>query len=234
VTDENVRLPRGASEVTGFPKPLSIKPGGREHVRHLEPWMIPPVGNGPEDFRLVPVSASGATVVEGGAPHVVVLLRRPFPGSPIGGPVAERLHPGDAVVALMQHTFDAERFGTAAPRLAALAAASHCYELTMGTPAETVDEIERLFRLEPAEPVEIAVLPSSEAFSPGVVSVILGDRVVVHDTDSGRILALDAGGARVWKQLGGWCDGDAIDVDGPVVGPFVAQLRELGVVAGAA
>jgi hypothetical protein len=234
VTDENVRLSPGAVDVTGFPKPLSIKPGGRELVVHLQPWMIPPVGDGPEDFRFVPVSASGATVVEGGVPHVVVLLRRPFPRNQVGSPVAERLHPADAVVALMQETLDAERFGSAAARLATLAAASHCYELTAGTPEATVDEIEQLFRLDPVEPEEVAVLPSSPAFSPGVVSVTIGDRVVIHDTVSGRILALDAGGTRVWRQLGGWCDDDGIDVDGPVIGPFVAQLRELGVVAGAA
>jgi hypothetical protein len=234
VTDENVRLSPGGVDVTGFPKPLSIKPGGRELVDHLEPWMIPPVGDGPEDYRFVPVSASGATVVEGGTPHVVVLLRRPYPGDAIDSPVVERLHPVDAVVALMQETLDAERFGSAAARLAALAAVSHCYVLTIGTPAATVDEIERLFRLGPAEPVEVSVLPSSPAFSPGVVSVVLGDRVVVHDTVSGRILALDVGGTRVWRKLGGWCDDHQIDIDGPVIAPFVAQLRALGVVAGAA
>jgi len=233
-TDERVRLSQGTSEVAGLPKPLAIKPGGRAFVDHLEPWMIPPAGDGPEDFRFVPVSASGATVVAGGAPHVVLLLQRPFPGEPVTGAVAVHLHPADAVVALMQETLDAERFGSATMRLAELAAASHCFELTTGTPAETADEIERLFRLDPVESIEVSVLPSSPAFSPGVLSVMLGDRVVVHDTVSGRILALDAGGTRVWKQLGGWCDDDGIDVDGPAIGPFVAQLRALGVVAGAA
>jgi hypothetical protein len=235
VTDENVRLSPGAAEVTGLPKPLSFKPGGFGLVEHLEPWMIPPIDDGPDDFRFVPISASGATVVEGGTPHVVVLLRRPPFATPGSGPNAHRLHPVDAVVALMSHTFDAERFGPTAARLAELAAVSHCYELTVGTPTETVELIDELAGLDPVEPMDVTVLPASPAFSPGVVSLMLDDRVVVHDTVSGRIFALDAGGARVWRQLGGHAAGDAsIDIEGPVIGPFVAQLRELGVVVGGA
>jgi len=69
-------------------------------------------------------------------------------------------------------------------------------------------------------------------FTPGVLSVGVGDRMVVHDSDSGRIFALDPGGARVWQQLAGWSDG--IDVGGPVIQPFVERLRALGVLAGAA
>ena len=234
VTDENVRLAADATDITGFPKPLSVKPGGRHNVGHLERWMIPPVGDGPEDFHFVPVGASGATVVEGGAPHLVVLLRRPFSTNPGDSAVAERMHPADAVVALMGQTFDAERFGPTTLRLATLTAVSHCYELTVGTPKRTIDQIEDLFRLDPVDPLDVSVLPTSEAFSPGVVSVLLGDRVVVNDTVSGRIFALDAGGARVWRHIGGQDDdGWGIDVDGPVIRPFVAQLRELGVLASA-
>ncbi len=98
VTDENVRLSPGAAEVTGLSKPLSFKPGGLGLVQHLEPWLIPPIDDGPEDFRFVPISASGATVVEGGTPHVVVLLRRPPFATPGSGPNAHRLHPADAVL----------------------------------------------------------------------------------------------------------------------------------------
>jgi hypothetical protein len=233
VTDETVRLSVGDNEVRGFAKPLSIKPGGTRFVDHLQPWMIPPVDDGHDSFRFVPIGASGVTVVDRGLPHLVVLLRRPSDSTSITVPVARRLHPADAVVALMQETLDAERFGSAALRLATLAAASHCYELTISTPTATAEQIEQLFELGPVEPVEVSVLPSSDAFSPGVVSVALGDRAVVHEVVSGRILALDEGAARVWKQLGGWGAEDEIDVHGPVIGPLVAQLRALGVLAGA-
>jgi len=234
VTDETVRLTTGSNEISGFPKPLSIKPFGRPPVAHLEPWMIPPVGDDHERFRFVPIGASGATLADGGVPHLVVLLRRSWGDPSAVGAVARRLHPADAVVALMQESLDAERFGAAAERLAALAATTHCYELTRGTPDETADEIEMLFELDPAEPMEVRVLPPSAAFHPGVVSVAVGDRTVVHDEASGRILALDEGATQVWRQLGGLSVDQEIDIDGPAVRPFVAQLRALGVLAGAA
>ena len=86
-------------------------------------------------------------------------------------PVAHSLHPVDAVVNLMQETLDAERFGAPAVRLATLAASTHCVELTVGTPEETADAIETLFRLDPPEPLDVTVLPPSDAFFAGVVSI---------------------------------------------------------------
>jgi hypothetical protein len=232
LTDETVRLCASDNDVRGLPKPLSIKLGGTPLVDHLQPWMVPPVHDGRDTSRFVPISASGATVADRGRPHLVVLLQRPPDSSSIAVPAARQLHPADAVVALMQETLDAERFGATALRLATLAAASHCYELTIGTPTATAEHIERLFALDPVEPLDVSVLPPSDAFSSGVVSVALGDRAVVHEVGSGRILALDDGGTRVWKHLGGWDAEGEIDVHGPVIGPFVAQLRALGVLAG--
>jgi hypothetical protein len=232
VTDEMVRLAAGTDEVLGVRKPVSIKPGGRRLVPHLQPWMIPSNDGEPDGFRFVPISASGATVVDGGRPHLVVLLRSPVDDHASAGAVALPMHPADAVVAMMQDVMDAERFGAAAQRLVMLAAASNTYELIRGTPEQTADEIERLARLDPPEPVDVCVHPSSDAFAPGVVSIGIGDRMVVHDPVSGPIFALDPGGARVWRQLAGWTDD--IDITGPVIQPFVERLRALGVLAGTA
>jgi hypothetical protein len=234
VTDEMVRLSPDTDEIGGLAKPVSIKPEGEALVEHLRSGLTPPVERATGACRYVPISASGATMSAGGLPHVVILLRRSMWSESTAGPIAERLHPADAVVALMQETEDAERFGPAALRLATLSASHHCYALTVGTPAETADEIETLFGLEPAEPLEVCVLPPSDALSPGVVSIALGDRAVVHDTASGRIFALDAGGTQVWKQLGGWNVDGKIDVDAPAIRPFVDRLHALGVLAGAA
>jgi hypothetical protein len=233
VTDETARLTPGTTEVSGFPKPLSVKPGGRVHVDHLEPFMIPPVGEGPEGFRFVPIGATGAKVVRGGTAHLVVLLRRPADGIAPFAPVSRRLHPTDAVVALMQETLDAGRFGSAALQLATLAASAHCYELTIGTPAATAEAIEALFEVDAVAPAQVRILPPSAAFRPGVVTVAIDDRAVVHDVDSGLIFALDDGATRVWQKLAGWSPDDEIDVHGPVIRPFVQQLRELGVLASA-
>jgi hypothetical protein len=232
VTDEMVQLSPHTDKVTGFRKPISIKPGGSEVLGHLEPWMVPSANGAKrsDGFSFVSIGATGATVVDGGRPHLAVILMRP--SGPEEGAHAEPLHPADAVVALMQQTQDAERFGPAVVQLAKLAASTRCVDLTTGTPTETADAIEALFRLDP-EPVDVAVHPASDAFSPGVVSVGLGDRAVIHNTITGRIFALDPGGTRVWSQLGGWSE-DAIDVDGPIMRPFVAQLRAFGLLASAA
>ena len=64
-----------------------------------------------------------------------------------------------------------------------------------------------------------------------MVSVAVGDRTVVHDQQSGRIFALDAAATHIWEHLGGWRLDPSIDVSGPGVAPFVAQLRALGVLA---
>jgi hypothetical protein len=233
VTDEMVQLSPHTDKATGFRKPISIKPGGSEVLGHLEPWMVPsPNGSAPShDFSFVSMGATGATVVDGGRPHLAVILMRPT--GPEEGAHAEELHPADAVVALMQQTQDAERFGPAVVQLAKLAASTRCVDLTTGTPTETADAIEALFRLDAPEPVDVAVHPASEAFSPGVVSVGLGDRAVIHNTNTGRIFALDPGGTRVWSKLGGWSE-DPIDVDGPMMRPFVAQLRAFGLLGSAA
>lgn len=231
VTDEIVRLSRDTSEVSGYAKPLSVKPGGDELLPHLRPWMIPPLHEDPDTFHFVPVGASGAALAQGGTAHVVILLRRPPAGSPITGPTSRELAPADAVVSLMQETLDAERSGDAAHQLATLAARCHCYELTIGGPEATAELIEKLFQLDPVEPLDVTTLPWSEALAPGVVSLEIGERTVVHQTSSGGIFALDAAATRVWRRLGGWGTEDELDIDGPVIRPFVSQLRGLGVLA---
>jgi hypothetical protein len=234
VTDETVRLDDEANGIGGFPKPISIKPGGVDLLHHLDSWMIPAADDWAGTFRYVPLGASGAILATGGTAHLVVLLRQPPLPRPITEPRARLLHPADAVVALMQETLDAERFGPASARLAALAASTRCVELVIGSPVDTAAAIEALFALDPVDALDVRVLPASEAFSTGVVSIAIGDRAVVHDTASGRIFALDAGGTRVWGNLGGWTADTGLDLQGPVVKPFLAELRALGVLAGAA
>ena len=122
----------------------------------------------PRIFHFVPVGASGATVVDGGAPHLVVLLRRPFSTNPGDSAVAERIHPADAVVALMEQTFDAERFGPTAPRLAdARPRSATATSSPSGTPSDTVDQIEDLFRLDPVEPARRVRPPAERGLQPG-------------------------------------------------------------------
>ena len=177
------------------------------------------------------VSASGAAVATGGPVGLVVLLRRPEFRDPGDGAVSRELHPADAAVALMQETLDAERFGPTALRLARLATSCRCFELNVGTPAATADHIEALFRLDRPTPLDVELRTPSPVIPAHVVSVVVGDRTVVHDQRSGRIFALDAAATRIWEHLGGWRPDPSIDLAGPGVAPFVAQLRALGVLS---
>jgi hypothetical protein len=229
VTDETVRLSTTTSTVTGFPKPLSIKPGARARLAELERWMLPSASTD-DEYTFLPIGATGATVVDGAEPGLLVLLLRSGDDRERNLPEVQWLHPADSVVALMQETLDAERFGAATTRLAQLASGVHTVALTMGTPEQTVDEIERLFAIDRPAALDVTVLPISDAWSRGVTSVAVGERVVIHDGSTGRIYALDEGGTRVWRRLGGGASGEG--ADDAVSAQFVAQLRVLGLLAG--
>jgi hypothetical protein len=226
------RLARDDLGVTGFPKPISVKHGGFGLVDHLTPWAIPSPTreSGAFAFGFVPLGATGAVISSGGRPHLTILLERPVDDQ-AREPAVSPLHPADAVVALMQHTLDAERYGDAAERLARLAAGSRCCTLRLGTPSASAEVIDRLASMAPVEPLEVRVLPPSDALQPGVVSIAIGRRSVVHDRSSGRIFALDEGATQVWLTLGGWESDDRLDLEGAVLGPFVSQLRGLGVLS---
>jgi hypothetical protein len=100
----------------------------------------------------------------------------------------------------------------------------------VGEPEATAELIEQLFAEATGEPVPIRGLEGGAAIAPNVVSLLVGDRVVIHEQPEGRILALDATGSQIWLQLGGWETSSDIDLTGPVVAPFVQQLAELGLV----
>ena len=197
--------------------------------------MIPGIEDGREDFRFVPVSASGGAVATGGPVHLVILLRRPEFRDPSEGAVSRLLHPADATVALMQETLDAERFGPTAIRLARLAASSHCYELSVGTPAATADRIEELFSLDPVTPLEVSVRPPSPAIGADVVSVV-GRRP--HRRPRPAVRPHLRPRCRRDPRLGAPRRVASRPVDRPRPGrawrPFVAQLRALGVLTPAA
>lgn len=207
LTDEMVRVADNATDVRGFPKPLSLKPGGWQLVEHLEPHLIPPLvaEHDLESFRFVPIGRSGATIGDRGRARLIVLLRRPNNDVvPPDQPIVRDLHPADAVVALMQETLDAERFGNAVTELAALASTCRCVEVIIGTPEATAARIENLFEEGRSAPIPWSLRAASPQVSPSAVSVAIGDREVIHDTATGQVLALDSAGARVWEHLGRW------------------------------
>ena len=178
LTDESVRLLPGVPEITGMVKPLSIKPGGEALVEHLEPWMIPAVGESSGSYRFVPIGASGASTATRGLPRLVVILRRPTPQARAPGAVA---HPSTrrSVVNLMRkHWIRSVRARPCPARHAGgIATASN----SDGYPEETVDEIETRFRLDPPKPLAVRCFRPSDAFVRGRRVDRVGDRAVVHE-----------------------------------------------------
>jgi len=233
VTDETVRLSADGHTVSGFAKPLSIKPNGHLHVEHLQPLLVPHDGDPAESFRFAAIGSSGVSIAAEGRPHTVILLRRDLEDLH-RGPAAEALHTSDAVVALMQETLDAERFGATALCLARFAGNSRCFVVTLGSPDETADNIAELASLEPMKSAPVSALPPSDAIQSSVRSVLVDGRAVVHEQGSGRIFALDEPATRIWLHLGGWQRDAAINFNGPGLAPFVRQLEALGVLTAGA
>ncbi|MGH9085223.1 MAG: hypothetical protein ACRDYW_07190, partial [Acidimicrobiales bacterium] len=163
-------------------------------------------------------------------PGALVVLRRDPGAAPGVDPSSRRLHPADAVVALMGETLDAGRFGRAAVlALARLAARSRCHEVVLGDPDRTADLLEALFDGEAPEALGVIERSAAGRIEDNVVSVQIGDRLVAHEQPEGRIIALDPAATQIWLALGEWEHAE-IDLGGPVVAPFVDQLVAMGLV----
>ena len=233
ISDETISIGPGDPEVQGWAKPLSIKALGRVRVPELASHMVPaPDDVQPHDIVHVPLGRAGATLVERAHPHVVLLLRRQDLSPPSGPPASVPIHPVDATVHLMTETLDAGRFGPGAVmELAQLAARCACHELLIGEQELTVDHIEELAAGAEVTPLPVDELEGGSGVPDNVVSVLIGDRVVIHVQPEGQILALDPMATQIWLNLGGWPASQVVDLDEPYVASFVQQLAGLGLVA---
>jgi hypothetical protein len=231
VSDEAVSIGASDDHVAGFPKPLSIKPGGRGQVANLEAHFVPgAAGSNSAEVLHIPAGALAVPLVDCADPCLIVILRRDrsFPEG-LELPRMSEIHACDAVVALMGETMDAERFGpTAVLELARLAARCLCVEVLAGSPAATAELVEDLLRSGRPAARSVEALSRREATPDEVISVVIGDRSVIHNVATGQIMALDPMATQIWLQLGGWSTGTDIDLSGPVVAPFVGQLLEMG------
>lgn len=229
ITDETVALDVDNGLICGTPRPLSVKPHGRARLDLLVDHMLPePVVAGAHQF--VPLGAAGVEVTSGAPPHLVVLLRRR--GAANGVPSCTPLHGADAVVALMEETLDATRFGPNTVQvLAGLAGCARCIDLVVGAPPLTAEFIESQMELDTAPVSAIETHLPTGQIEPSVRSVTIDGRAVVHHTASGVVVALDERATDVWLALH---DREAsVDLRSPGVGPFVRQLKVLDLISDA-
>lgn len=236
-SDESVALCPDSSVVAAFPKPLMIKDGAGSPVREMAPLRVV---LDPEDDCIwtVPASAIGAACVDAIEPRCIVVLT-PDPRHPGRGPSQPTpIHPTDAVVAMMEQTMDAGRFGArAVVALARIAAGSHCVQMQVGPLGDAVASLEQLVREAPSAHLLRALHPEPLVGLPWHVaeharSVLIGDRVVIHDTRGGAVSALDEAGTALWLTLlgdppAGW--GPDVLQNAAMRG-FVEQLIALGFV----
>ncbi len=233
ISDEAISIGRDDPLVTGFAKPLSIKPRGRHLVPELEAHFTPPLSQVTDDEVVhVALGAVGGRPVPAAHPHLLVFLRREAEPADGGRPVTHPVHPVDAVVRLMTETMDAGRYGArAVVELAHLAARCRCAEVQIGDPEATGDLIEELAAAPASDALPVVEIGVAGRLRPHVVSVLIDDRVVIHEPPEGSILALDPMATQIWLTLAGRNHEEPIDLEGPVVARFVEQLVALGLVA---
>lgn len=223
ITDETVSLSPDDELVRGTPRPLSVKPHGRPLLEFLAAHMLPqPVLDGERQF--VPLGAAGADVVAGAPPQLIVLLRRPAWSNSASS--ASVLHPADAVVALMEETLDAQRFGPGAVHLLArVASSARCLELVVGDLPATLEIIESFMDEDVPADSRIEARHPAGCVDPAVRSVTIDGRAVAHHTETGVIVAFDEDGTRIWDALHRDDSQLASDLNDPEVDAFVDQLR---------
>jgi hypothetical protein len=216
LSDESVALTAGSTSITSFAKPLSIKVTGRDLFAHQVDLADRRVALGPSDgtWWNVPASRLGGRVVAAADPALLVFLSRTGTDSAADArPSWTTVHPADAVVLLVQESLDVGRFGeSAVVVIAELAARCRCVRVEAGTPSDTAELVEQLLTtcaVSEHEPPLVLPTRAGTGYAPGVkvgdavVSVLLADRVVVHDVHSGRIASFDEAGSAVWLALYG-------------------------------
>lgn len=240
VSDEMVAVELDHPIARSFPKPLSLKPAGHALVPGALDAGVPLEVHG-EDDSWVHIRASelAGGIAHEIDPRAIVILGVATDGAVDieRSPVA--LHPADAVVALMGQTMDPGRFGpNAVLALGRLAARCRCATLAIGPIESSVTALAALVRPAP-EPQAVRVLATPDAFDldgwripAGVQSIVIGERVVVHDPDGGTIVALDESGTATWEALHDaaptWWSVEILRSDG--VTAFLETLRTHGLV----
>ena len=207
VSDEAVAFGLEVSMIHGFPKPLMIKPGGGDLVPELRAARISLAADD-DGWWQVPASAITTRIASRLSPSLIVILHRQTGGVTTNAPVATPLHPVDTVVELMQETMDPERFGPdAIVALSRLAARCRCVSLPVG-PLVATTALLRELNQQPLQPLPVRVLDRVERteiseWQPAqhVRSVVVGERVVIHEMLSGSVIALDDAGSAVWRSL---------------------------------
>ena len=204
VSDEQIGVHDEHGCVSGFTRPVAIKPAG---VRHLPSGcsLDRTVGLAP---RLLAAHALSGRHRVAGTPALVVLLER----GDVAAPSWSVVDPADALVALAANNLDMVRRPERAMRaLAWLASAVPVVALRYAESRDGADAVRSLLVAPPERPSadwQVArqdALPRHAAAdvrpASGLVTVSVGDALVLVSSDGRHLLRLDGARARAWRSL---------------------------------
>lgn len=236
-SDEAVALRPASRTVAAYAKPLMIKDGGRFPVHEVARHRVD-VDSIDDKIWTVPASAMGVDLVEQLEPACVVILSGNGQQPSHSHSPLVPIHPTDAVVSMMEQTMDAGRFGPeAVDLLAALAARSHCVQMQVGPLETAAEELQEAvsYSQRPRTVGLVEALPMIGLpwhVSENARSVLIDERVVIHETVNGTVCALDDAATASWLTLlghapEGW---DFSMLQNPAIHAFLEQLIALGLV----
>lgn len=221
LTDETATVSADGATVSGFPKPITIKRGGRSLLPEFADHAVA-IDTSERTSWQVPASSVGTLAPSALAPTLLVLLDRDRDRRH-ADPTSEAVEPADATAELLQLALDAGRFGEHALRVVGeLVRRCRCIRVRVGTPSATADLVEEAAALPPQEHAGTMDWVGRPVSSGGVrglripasvSTVVLDSRVVVHDESSRRVAAFDETGSELWHALLGADASAAVDAD---------------------
>ncbi|MBP7630431.1 MAG: hypothetical protein KA758_08260 [Acidimicrobiales bacterium] len=249
INDEQVSLLREPGLVTGFTRPVAVKPGGDEHLPPQVRARVATV----EHTQLVTAETLGTDHRLTGQPVLVVLPERRDDAE---GVTWEALDSAEAVEALCANNLDlVTRPAEGLSAFAWLACTVPVVRLRYQHVAEAVPVVRALLAdpppvdavvwqlipgpTPPAAPVDVATdaeMPQTAATDAvvragdGVLTLRMGEEAVLFDPVSRHLAVLNPTGAALWASLP-WPDLPVDDDELAPVAEFALELADRGLVA---
>lgn len=211
LTDEMIGLSADSRRIAGYQKALTLKRGSETVFTGIDFAEYCSQKDGQLRWY-VPATHLGAGAVIGSAlPHTLVFPKR----IDIDRVDIERLSRPHALLRLLLNSFDLERFGSQALEVAAnFVASCHLYVVAYADANEAANRLSKELEVDPVDAAEVSMLEPHSYLGgestddqpigrPTVHGVSFEDGGVLHDTVSGRLVALDPPAVATWCELDG-------------------------------
>lgn len=195
MSDESVAIEPSAEQIHGFPKPITLRRGGAALVGDDAESVVSFGVERPDRFQL-PASAIGGEVARSVAPSILLFLSRTTP-TPEDATLDE-ISSAEAVVELLGHTQDFDRFGPQAlATLAELSTRSSCHRLRIGSLESTVAAIRQLTDASPPRANKAVHVQRLDNHGP-TENLVLGGEAVLRNHLNGKTVHLPRLATEAW------------------------------------